>query len=405
MNEQSPRRLWTRDFILICLVGLMTSIGMQILNATMTLYADSLGAKATFSGLMATGFALMAAVFRLFSGRFADRRGRRLTMVIGSAIFALSIFGFGAFAVLPALFFFRSIQGIGFSAVSTSAAAAAADVTPRERLGEGLGYFGLGQSLAMAFGPAIGLLFAAKNNFFSLYTFAAVMVVVCLVFSALSTYEKRMHLFDHPAKPAEDAAAGPIRIYRGIWSVIEKKALPASLVYFLICISSGSILAFLPLFAADRHFASISVFYLVEAIGMFIARLFSGRLFDRKGPAFGFVPGLLLGALAFVLITVATHDALFLLAGFIYGVGLGMLMTVFYALAIRDSAVHRRGAASATFNLLIDIGIGLGTAIWGIVIDLMGFSTMYYGSAVCLLAALAISLILFRNRRPAAGKA
>ena len=58
MDNIVCNRLWTKDFILICLASLTTSIAMQLLNSTISLYADSLGATATFSGIMATLFAV-----------------------------------------------------------------------------------------------------------------------------------------------------------------------------------------------------------------------------------------------------------------------------------------------------------------------------------------------------------
>ena len=135
MGTEPQQPLWSRNFIFICLIGLLVSVGMQVLNSTMTLYADSLGASATFSGVMGTLFAIFAGIFRMISGRVSDVRGRRPTMMIGAVVFSLSLLAFGMFAVLPALLVFRSIQAVGFSAISTASATAAADVTPRKRLG------------------------------------------------------------------------------------------------------------------------------------------------------------------------------------------------------------------------------------------------------------------------------
>ena len=47
-----PQQPCGSNFIFICLIGLLVSVGMQVLGSTMTLYVDSLGASATFSGVM-----------------------------------------------------------------------------------------------------------------------------------------------------------------------------------------------------------------------------------------------------------------------------------------------------------------------------------------------------------------
>ena len=402
----SPRKnLWSRDFVLICLIGLLVSIGMQVLNATMTLYAVSLGATATFSGMMATFFAFFAAIFRMISGRFSDVRGRRLTMLLGAVTFSVSVLAFGTFALLPALIIFRSIQAVGFSGISTAAAAAAADVTPREQLGEGLGFFSLGQSLAMAIGPALGLAFAGRGNFRMLYLITAVMIALCLIFAMSLTYEKQQ-LRKWTQQPDAKASANnadiidPIEAQpAGIWKFIDPKALPASLIYLLICLAVGGMITFLPLYAREKGFNLISLFFLLQAAAMFITRLVTGRLFDRKGPIPVIVPALTIATGTFILILLAESQELFLLAGFMYGSALGMLQPIFNALAVRSAPVHRRGAASATFNLSIDVGIGIGSAIWGVIIDRAGFSLMFTGSALCTMLAMLASLAVFSRRK------
>lgn len=395
MDNIVCNRLWTKDFILICLASLMTSIAMQILNSTISLYADSLGATATFSGIMATLFAVTAGVLRPIGGRFSDRNGRRLTIIIGTAVFAVSIMGFGVFAILPALLVFRAIQGVGFSTSSTAAAAAVTDVTPRHRLGEGLGYFGLGYTMAMAIGPAIGIPFAKAGNYTLLYIITAAMVVLGLVFAFFCNYEKRRkNLTCHPA----DDILVQDTPNRGIWQFFEKTALPASLAYMLCSLANGSVLAFVSLYAQKQGFNGITLFFLLQALMMFVSRFVTGRLYDRKGAMFVITPAVLIGITSFLLIILSKNETGFLIAGAVYGIAFGMLMPVFNTLAVQRAPAHRRGAASATFYLFIDIGIGLGSAIWGLVIDTMGFDAMFTGAAICLVLALVFSMIFFSGK-------
>jgi len=405
MNHDAKVRLWNRDFILIILISLTTSIAMQILNATMTLYADSLGANPSFSGTMATLFAIMAGATRLVSGNLSDRYSRRIFMIIGSIIFALSVFAFGMVALLPALLIFRTIQGLGFSSVNTASAAAAADIAPKERLGEGLGYYSLGMAIAMAFGPLLGLPMAQAGQFSLLYGICAIALILCLIFSIMSTYEKRqtaagqaLSSLDSNAQPAGSALApqkAPTE--RGLWKILEKKALPASIIYMIFCFSTACLISFLPLYAKDAGISTISWFYLVEATSMFITRMLTSKVFDRRGPIPILVPSLLLGTLAFILFEFVGSDWTFLIPAALFGAALGMSLPVFNALAVKEVAQHRRGAASATFMLFLDIGIGFGASIWGIVLDLSGrnYSVMFYGAAACQILTLVLSLVTF----------
>lgn len=398
MNPIEKVKLWNRDFILIILISLTTSIAMQILNSTMSLYADDLGASTTFSGTMATLFAITAGATRLISGNLSDRYSRRVFMIIGSIIFALSLFAFGMIAILPALLIFRTIQGVGFSSVNTASAAAAADVIPKKRLGEGLGYYSMSMAIAMAFGPLLGLPLARAGQFSLLYGICAVSLILCLVFSIMSTYEKRRAANDENRQPA--AQLPTLSTERGVWKILEKKALPAAIIYMIFCFSTACLISFLPLYAKDAGIETISWFYLVEATSMFVVRLLTGKVFDRRGPLPMIIPSMLIGTLAFVLFDFVGNDWTFLIPAALFGVALGMGLPVFNALAVQDVAHHRRGAASATFMLFLDIGIGFGASIWGIVLDLSGknYSVMFYGAAGCTLLTLVLSLIFFSRR-------
>ncbi len=57
---------------------------------------------------------------------------------------------------VAALVAIRLISGVGFSALTTAAHAAAADLLPESRLAEGLGFYGVADTVAAAAGPAIG---------------------------------------------------------------------------------------------------------------------------------------------------------------------------------------------------------------------------------------------------------
>ena len=404
MSEGTKVKLWNRDFVMIILIGLTTSIAMQILNATMSLYADSLGASTTFSGTMATLFAITAGATRLISGTLSDRYSRRIFMIIGSIIFALSVFAFGMIALLPALLIFRTIQGLGFSSVNTASAAAAADIAPKERLGEGLGYYSLGMAIAMAFGPLIGLPLAQAGQFSLLYSICAITLVLCLVFSIMSTYEKRQAIANKPENASGELikpTTATIHGERGIWKVLEKKALPSAMIYMIFCFSTASLISFLPLYAKDAGITTISWFYLVEAGSMFVTRMLTRKVFDRRGPTPILIPSLLLGTLSFILFEFVGADWTFLIPATLFGAALGMTLPVFNAIAVKDVAHHRRGAASATFMLFIDIGIGFGASIWGIVLDLSGknYSVMFYGAAACQILTLVLAFWYLAPKR------
>ena len=89
------QRLWNKYFILVLIIGTLAFVATRILDATVTLYADSLGIGTSFSGLIVTTFSISAALVRIISGNLTDRFGRRIFLATGSILFAVSVFGLG----------------------------------------------------------------------------------------------------------------------------------------------------------------------------------------------------------------------------------------------------------------------------------------------------------------------
>src|SRR5699024_10541871 len=113
-------KLWNKNFILSCIIALFPALAMTMMNSTMSKYIYSLFGNASFSGYLNFSFGIMAILARLISGNLSDRVGRKMIIIIGALIFAVSVFCFGLFPIIPLLILFRSLQGFGFSVTSTA---------------------------------------------------------------------------------------------------------------------------------------------------------------------------------------------------------------------------------------------------------------------------------------------
>ncbi|MCI2241295.1 MFS transporter [Adlercreutzia faecimuris] len=183
-------RLWTPVFLFVIGVTLCTFLVGQGLNAGTSVYITALGGTATYAGLLATVFSVAAAGARFICGPLVDDRGRRVAMVAGSVVMMAGTAGPIVTGDSELMILWRFLQGIGFSAATTASATAAADVLPRERLGEGIGYFGLGQALAMSIGPALSLFLVSTDPPENLFVGVTLAGALALAFSLLCRYEK-----------------------------------------------------------------------------------------------------------------------------------------------------------------------------------------------------------------------
>ncbi|KEK01588.1 MFS transporter [Oenococcus oeni] len=84
----------------------------------------------------------------------------------------------------------RALQGIGFSASSTSGSAIAADLVPASRLTEGIGYYTLANTIGMALGPGLGLNMFQRGSWW-LFGAGTLIGIISLVTGLSLNYERK----------------------------------------------------------------------------------------------------------------------------------------------------------------------------------------------------------------------
>jgi len=79
--------------------------------------------------------------------------------------------------------------------------------------------------------------------------------------------------------------------------------------------------------------------------------------------------------------------------------GFSMSQPSLYALAIDFSPPDRRGASMATYTMAFQLGGGFGSALWGVIIEVTGYRTMYALTLVPAGLALILTPVIGRRRR------
>ncbi|HVJ48824.1 MFS transporter [Desulfitobacterium sp.] len=376
MNKEAgiAEKLWSRNFVMLILLNFAMFMGFQILMPILPVYARALGGGETSAGLVVGIFTISAVVVRPFIGRALDVFGRKKIFLIGFIFFCLFSLSYTTASTVLVLLLLRFFHGFGWGTTSTTANTVASDIIPRSRLGEGMGYFGLTSTLAMAIAPALGLYMIQQSTFEGVFIFSAAAFLVAMGLSLGIRY------------PTVQPQPGKGHLF-------EKTAFrPATIVLFLT-MSYGSIVTFIALYAQQQGIANIGPFFTVYALALMISRPLFGRLSDRKGLKVVVLPGLVGVICALLLLSFAKSLPLFLLAGFLYGVSFGAAMPALQAMSVRQVPPHRRGAASATYSTGFDLGIGLGSISLGSVAQAVGYSRMYLWAILPILVALVILIL------------
>jgi len=374
--EKAKRQsLWTRDFILVSLANLGVFMGLHMLMPVIPVYAIELGGSETWAGFIAGGFTLSVVLIRPLAGNLLDRQGRKGVYLVGILLFLSCTLAYYWVPSLLTLFALRFLHGFGWGISSTGASTIATDIIPKSRMGEGMGFFGLTGTLSMAVAPALGLGLMSGYGFDTVFTVAVVFVVLAFLI-ALPIKCLQLEPNDRSVKTG----------------IIEKAAITPGIIILFLTITYGSIVTFIALYGAQRQVENIGLFFSAYALSLLFSRPYFGRLADRKGYAAAVLPGILAVFVAILLLYLAHSLLVFLLAGFIYGIGFGGTQPALQAMAVRNVEPSRRGAANATFFLGFDFGIGFGSIAWGLLVDILGYEYIYLLALIPTLIALVLFL-------------
>jgi MFS family permease len=391
-NIVNKQKLWTRDFLGICISSFFLFMTFYILVATLPLFVmDQLHGNQQQIGLVMTAFVLAAVLFRPLAGNWVDKFGRKKMVFLSLTLFLASSIMYLGVKTLLLLLALRFLHGIGFGVGTTATGTVAIDLIPEQRKGEGIGYYSMFMSLAMVMGPFVGLLVIEHHSF-------NVLFILCSIFSLLS------FVFGNLTKVPKFERHPKSRTQRSFhWkNYIEVKAVPVSVSGFIMAIAYSGVITFISIYAKELGLGSLaSYFFVVFAAMIILSRPFTGRLFDRFNPHIIVYPGIAFFIMGLILLSQAHTPFLFLAAGAVIGLGYGAALPSIQTIAIQESPSHRRGLATSTYFLFFDSGFGLGSFILGVLGSYTSYRTMYL---VCALIVAFTGVVYYALHHRAAGK-
>ena len=372
MNNKDKQPIWTKDFIGITIINLLIFFGFQMLMPTLPIYVKSIGGANAVIGWIIGLSTIASLLIRPFSGIALDKFGRRGVLLVGGGITLLVTLAYMWVPIVGIILALRFFHGLGWGAVSTASSTVATDVIPKTRFGEGMGFFSLSSSLAMAIAPGVGLSIMTDYHITGLALSSAGFGVIAMLLALFIRY-----------RPVEKQDAGK----KEKKAPYERSSIRPSVIMFFVTASYGSITGFISLYAIDCGITNIGFFFLIFAVAMVISRPLFGRLIDRIGFSAAIYPGLILLVAAMTLLSQATALPVFLIAAFLYGIGFGAAQSSLQTMSVIDAPSDRFGAANATFFTGFDGGIGFGAVIAGIAASAWGYSRMYLVFSLFLILA------------------
>lgn len=367
-------KLWTKNFSIIFLVNFFVAINFFLLMVVISTFAlDNFHSSPSTAGFASSIFVIGSLIARLFCGKWIEGIGRKKLLITGLVLsLVMTLFYFAVNSVLV-LFLIRFLHGVGFGMTSTALGTIVASIIPSHRQGEGIGYFGLSVTLAMAIGPFLGMFLSRQGNFNMIFIASAISAVFSLVVGLFLSI------------PEIKLTKEQIKEMKGfkLSNFFESRAIPISIVSAVLYFCFSSVLAFLTAYSKKIALVeAASLFFITYAVVILFSRPFTGRLFDSKGENTTMYPAILIFSIGMLFLSQAHDGYSLLLAGAFIGFGLGVVQSSGQAISVKVTPPHRIGLATSTLYIFIDLSTGIGPFVLGLFIPFTGYRGMYFSMAM-----------------------
>ena len=387
-----PTRLRAHERVLAVSVStalVMTGQGMA--SPVLPVFARQFGVSLAAVGTTVAAFGLARLLLNVPLGSLADRRGRRLLLVGGPLVFAVSMAGAGLAGDIVTLVVWRFLTGAGSAMYMTGALVYLTDIsTPANRgrlIGTNQGALLFGQAI----GPGLGGLIADQFGIRAPFFVIAGAGIVASIYGLMRLEETR---------PDSGQATLPVHgsARRPRWrSVLGSRGfLAIALVNFAVFFTRASANnTLIPLEGVGVYGLSVGemglVLTMIALVNLALLPLAS-TISDRHGRIVAIAPSLLGTSLALSVIAIAAD-----VSWFVIGAGILALST---AISGPSSAAHAadnapeamRGVTLGMFRTAGDFGLLIGPPLLGWLADIGGFG-LAFGANAGLMALTGIAFI------------
>lgn len=335
-------------------------------------------------GIVTGAFAITGLASRPLAGHFADRRGRKRVVILGSLLSAVAGALYFVPAGVPGLIVARLFLGAGEGMVYTAGSAWVVDLAPPERRGRMIGLYGLAIWGGLALGPPIGDLILRASSFEMVWAFAA-----AAPFLGVAVATRIPASF----KPRADADFER--------RLVSHEALGPGLGLALAIVGYAAMAAFVVLHLDARgigHGAEVFTAFAASVVAM---RILGGGLPDRIGAVRSAAAAGIIEAVGLMAIAAAGDLATALVGAVAMGAGFSLLFPALALIVVNRVPEERRAVAMGTFTAFFDLGVGVGAPLTGAAAALSGYPAAFVLAAACSLVAAAVALSLRRPYAPA----
>ena len=328
---------------------------------------DHLLASTFTTGFVVGAASATALLGRLFAGPLADRRGRRITLLLGLTLCGLAgLLYFPLFGVWS-LTLARILHGLGEGFFLTAAVAWVVDLAAPHQRGQALGFLASGVWGGLALGPLVGQALGGLPQVAGFVAGAS--------FLALAAAWRYAH-----EEPRARAAGRP--------AIFPRAAALPGLVLGLANVPYAVMAGFLPLLLRERGMGGVPAFAAFAGC-VLCTRTAFGSLPDRLGPRRTLFGGIAVLMVGLVLVATAHTPGVMLLASALVGIGYSFPWPSLAVMVVSHVSEGERASALGALTACFDLFVALGAVTAGTLAGWLGLTSVFWmGLGSAFLAAL-----------------
>lgn len=345
--------IYSRDVVLVMAASFFFMFSTMFVTPLANGYARSLGASATFAGVIVGIMSIAALLLRPIAGNLTDRFSKYGLSFVGGILIVIGILGYVITPNSQLLLLFRLINGTGYVLDTVCMTTWLASLVPRQHVGEAMGFYGLMNALAMAIGPAISI---------NIYPTIGYRLAMLLAAASALLMVIMIQFVGQKGQPVQKKTT------KRHFKIIQKDALPVCFLITLFALPYFATQADIVTYVQQRQInVAVGAYFLIYAVILLVLRIVLKNFFDTVRFGWWLFASVIATVFYLMMLAIMQNNWQMTLAAAGMAVGYGIIYSVLQSTALLLAPLNEQGLASSTFYLGMDIAMSLGPILGGVI--------------------------------------
>lgn len=372
-------KFYTKSFVGLVITNFLYWVGVYLYIPVLPIYFHDRGMNSQEIGMIVGIFSLGAVLFRFLAGKASDRYGSVPVVTMGLVIAGSAIAGYWCSASLLLVLLLRFLHGMGSALYSSAAVTMVTLLHSGKQTKQGVALYTLCSMIGIGIATSTASWLFKESGFQGIVLISSVATWSCLLLIPKKLKQREK----------ETVSSVPVKVI-----LLNPKVYLPTLNQFAVYVCYASVMTYLPLMVYENNSAvDMGWFYISYTISVVSSRFLAGKTngIDAKQLSIFF-----LAVLAVVILLPIFSHAWFslLIMGVGIGLGVGLATPTLIGMITDHVGTENRGAALGFFATAIDLGMGAGSILLGMLAEPFGYKSIFIATSVWMLFTL---IVYFRG--------